>query len=224
MFRILKYCFCITCLVTLLSCSLFYNVSGTYFIFLFCWDVLNLETLPTFTPSCYIAELFPILKHCWGILYPVTLLRCSQSWNNADVYPDLLHCWADPNLKTLLMYSVCYYMAELYPILVHCRTMVYLNTLLSVLAQRCRQPIRIEYYVTQEPQNLSTTVQGPMFYGRLEQDDLEQEKIWKNFRKKSHSAKSCRTVPKMSHSISLYIETNYRMLLPILIHWLGSIS
>ena len=35
---------------------------------------------------------------------------------------------------------------------------------------------------------------------------------------KSHSTENCRTVPKMSHSISLYIETNKRMLLPILIH------
>ena len=37
-------------------------------------------------------------------------------------------------------------------------------------------------------------------------------------RKKSLSAENCRTVPKKSHSISLYIETNYRMLSPILIH------
>ena len=29
------------------------------------------------------------------------------------------------------------------------------------------------------------------------------------FSKKSHSAENCRTVPKMSHSISLYIETKY---------------
>ena len=44
----------------------------------------------------------------------------------------------------------------------------------------------------------------------------------KFFAKKSHSAencaKNCRTVPKLSHSISFYIETNYRMLLLILIH------
>ena len=121
---------------------------------------------------CYIAELFPILWHCWGILYLITLLRCFISWNLADVYPDLLHCWAVPNLKILLMFSVCYYIAELYPIIVYCRTMVYLKTLLLVFAQRCRQPIRIEYYVTQKPRHLLTTVQVPMFYGRLEQDDL----------------------------------------------------
>ena len=70
------------------------------------------------------------------------------------------------------MYSVFYYMDELYPILVHCRTMVYHNTMLSVFALRCRQPIRIEYYITQKPRKLSTTVQAPLFYGRLEQDDL----------------------------------------------------
>ena len=58
-------------------------------------------------------------------------------------------------------------MAELYPILVHCQTMVSLNTLLSVFHVRCRQPIRIEYYVTQKPRELSTKVQVPIFYGRL---------------------------------------------------------
>ena len=36
--------------------------------------------------------------------------------------------------------------------------------------------------------------------------------------KKSHSAENCGTVPETSHSIALYIETNYQMLLPILIH------
>ena len=42
-------------------------------------------------------------------------------------------------------------------------------------------------------------------------------KIVPQYRKLSHNAENCRTVPKMSHSISLYIETNYRMLLPILL-------
>ena len=41
------------------------------------------------------------------------------------------------------------------------------------------------------------------------------------FDKVPQCRKNCRTVPKMSHSFSLYIDTNYRMLLPILIHWLG---
>ena len=207
MFRILKNCCFITCLVTLLSYCPIYNVAEAFFL-LFCWDVPNLETLPTYTLSCYIAELFAILKHCWCIPCLITLLKSSQSWNIAVVLSVLLHCWAIPNLKTLLMYtlsyyiakklsilkhcrriscllhcwsvlnlktlliySVCYDLAELYPILVHCPTLVYLNTLLSAFTLRCRQPIRIEDYVTQRPRELSTKVQVPTFYDRLERVD-----------------------------------------------------
>ena len=94
MFRILKYCCCITCLVTLLSCSPFYNVAEAYFIFLFCWDVPNLETLLMYTLFDYIAEKLPILKYCCCNICLVTLLRCSQSWNIANVFRVLLQSWA----------------------------------------------------------------------------------------------------------------------------------
>ena len=62
-------------------------------------------------------------------------------------------------------------MAELYPILVHCRTIVYRKTMLSFFTYRCRQPIRIVYYVTRKPRDLSTRVPVPMLYDRLEQVD-----------------------------------------------------
>ena len=107
----------------------------------------NLKTLLMHTLSYYLAELFLISYYSWGISFLNTLLRYSQSW-------------------TLLTYTLCYYMAELYPILVHCRTMVYLNTLLSVFTKRCRQPIRIEYYVTRKPRELSTRVKISMVFGR----------------------------------------------------------
>ena len=48
--------------------------------------------------------------------------------------------------------------------------------------------------------------------GRAWQDFL------KIFSKKSHSSENCRTVTKIPYSTSLHIETNYRMLLPILKH------
>ena len=58
-------------------------------------------------------------------------------------------CWIIPNPNTLLRFYQSYFVTELYLILVHCRTMAYLKILLSALAKRCRQPIRIEYYVSQ---------------------------------------------------------------------------
>ena len=58
---ILKDSWRITWLVKLLSCYPFYNIAEAYFILLRCWDVPMFETLPSYTLSCYIAELFPIL-------------------------------------------------------------------------------------------------------------------------------------------------------------------
>ena len=60
---ILKNCWRITCLVTLLSCSPSYNNAEAYFKLSRCWDIPDLYTLPLYTPSCYIAELFRILEH-----------------------------------------------------------------------------------------------------------------------------------------------------------------
>ena len=49
----------------MLSCSPSYNIAEAYFNLSRRWDVPNLETLPMYTLSCYIAEIFPVLDQCW---------------------------------------------------------------------------------------------------------------------------------------------------------------
>ena len=79
-FPIAEKCWRISRLVAMLSCSQFENFLNVYLIVLHCWEVPNLETLLTYSLSCYIAS--------W-----------SQFWNIANAYPIVLHNWEVPTLK-----------------------------------------------------------------------------------------------------------------------------
>ena len=69
---ILKHCWCLPWLITLLSCSESYDIAEPYLVLLHHWAVSNLESLLTYGLSFYIAEKFPILKHCWRITCTIT--------------------------------------------------------------------------------------------------------------------------------------------------------
>ena len=112
-------------------------------------NILSLFTLLKSSLFYYIAKLYPTFLHCCGMSNLNTLLRYALSNSIAEQLPNSKNCRAIPNHKTLFRYAKHYYIAELYPISVHCRTMVDLNILMSTFAKRCRQPIRIGYFVTQ---------------------------------------------------------------------------
>ena len=96
-FPILKRCWFVACLFTLLRCSQCWNnvditlsdyidasfpscnTAEAYLLLLSCWAIHSLQTLLISTLSFYLAELLPILKHCWGIPCLITLLTCCQS-------------------------------------------------------------------------------------------------------------------------------------------------
>ena len=117
---ILKYCGCIICVASLLSCFPSYNIAEAYFILLLSCDVPNLEALLMYTLFDYNAKKLPILKYCCCIIYLVILLSCFPSYNNAEAYFIFLLCCDVPNLETLLTYTLTCYIAELFPILKHC--------------------------------------------------------------------------------------------------------
>ena len=76
-FTILKHFWVISCLITMLSYSQFWNPADVYPVIIHCWNAPNVETLLTYTLSYYIAELFPIFKQCWRIPWLFALLSCS---------------------------------------------------------------------------------------------------------------------------------------------------
>ena len=94
----LKYCWCIPCPATLLSCSQFWNFADVYHIFLHCWK-------------------FSTLKVCWGNTYLLILLLCSPSYDIASADLIFLRCWDVPKIGTLLRYTLSCYIAKLFPIL-----------------------------------------------------------------------------------------------------------
>ena len=89
---ILKHCWVVSCLITRLSYSQFWNNADVYPVIIHCWNAPNLGALLTYTLSYCIAELFPILKHCWSTPCPITMLSYCQSYNIVDVYFLFLHC------------------------------------------------------------------------------------------------------------------------------------
>ena len=89
---ILKHCWPITCLVTLVSCSPSNKIAEAYFILIRCLDVPHPETRSTYTLFWYIAELFPILKHCWRIPCAITWLSYTLSWYIVELWSILIHC------------------------------------------------------------------------------------------------------------------------------------
>ena len=77
----------------MLGCSPRYNIAEAYFILLRSWDNPNLQTLPTYTLSWYIAELFPIWEH---------LVMYTLSDYIAELLPTLERCRYLPCLTLLL--------------------------------------------------------------------------------------------------------------------------
>ena len=112
---ILKYCWCLPCLITLLRCSQSRKIADVYLVILRCWAVCKFSFF--WRISCFVTLLsrFPsynyaeahlnllhccenlICNHCWRIPFLVTLLSCSQLWKTADVFPLFLQNLAVSN-------------------------------------------------------------------------------------------------------------------------------
>ena len=79
-FPILKHCWCIPCLITLLRCSQSWNIADVYLVSLHCWKVPNLKTLLMYNLCYYMAELYPILLHCRTMIYLIHCCRLSRNF------------------------------------------------------------------------------------------------------------------------------------------------